>query len=397
MTRDLIVIGGGLIGLSVAFEARLRGMSVTLLEAQSCGRFASSASAGGVRSLNRHPAEIPLARASLDAWSALAGRLGASCGFVASGQIRVAENDDGMARLQARADATRALGWTHERIIGGNELHDRIPALASHCVGALVVDDDGFADPLATLHAYRRACETASVDIREGVPVRAVSRADTGGLVIETESGEMRASACVNCAGAWGDGFAGEDVVPMRMAALQMIVTAPVPAFVEPVVGCEGRKLSLKQTAAGAVVIGGAFEGRVMHGQRGVVLPGPVACNLKNAVSLFPQLEDATILRTWTGLEGMVVDGLPIIGPSRNMAGLIHAFGFSAHGFALAPVIGPLVADLIEGRMPNLPIDSFDIGRFSSERSAAAGTGRDQRLASPVAARHPGGAQHART
>lgn len=383
MTRDLIVIGGGLIGLSVAFEARLRGMSVTLLEAQSCGRHASSASAGGVRSLNRHPAEIALARASLDAWKALAGRLGSSCGFVASGQVRVAENEDGLARLQARRDATRALGWTHERIIGGNELHDRIPALASHCVGALVVDDDGFADPHATLHSYRHACEAAGVEIQEGVPVRGVSRADTGGLAVETEAGEMRASSCVNCAGAWGDGLAGVDV-PMRIAALQMIVTAPVPAFVEPVVGCEGRKLSLKQTAAGAVVIGGAFEGRLAHGPRGVVLPGPVADNLGNAVALFPQLRDAPVLRAWTGLEGMVVDGLPILGPSRSMAGLIHTFGFSAHGFALVPVIGPLVADLIEGREPYLPIDPFAIERFAEAGPPA----REPR--------NPGGPQHAR-
>jgi sarcosine oxidase, subunit beta len=382
MTRDLIVIGGGLIGLSVAFEARLRGMSVTLLEAQTCGRHASSASAGGVRSLNRHPAEISLARASLEAWRALAGRLGASCGFVASGQVRVAENDAGLARLQARADATCALGWTHERIIGGNELHDRIPSLASHCVGALVVEDDGFADPHATLRAYRRACETTGVDIQEGVPVRAVSRADTGGMVIASDTDTFRASACVNCAGAWGDGFAGGDSVPMRIAALQMIVTAPVPAFVEPVVGCEGRKLSLKQTAAGAVVIGGAFEGRVVHGPRGVVLPKPVSDNLENAVTLFPQLKDAPVLRAWTGLEGMVIDGLPIIGPSPSMAGLVHAFGFSAHGFALVPVIGPLVADLLEGREPDLSIDPFAIGRFAA-REAADG---------PL---NPGGPQHA--
>lgn len=383
-TRDLIVIGGGLIGLSVAFEARLRGMSVTLLEAQSCGRHASSASAGGVRSLNRHPAEIPLARASLDAWANLAARLGASCGFVASGQVRVAEDEQGLARLQARADATRALGWTHERMIGGNELRDRVPALAPHCVGALVVDDDGFADPHATLHAYRRACDASGVEIREGVPVRAVSRADAATLAVETDAGEMRARHCVNCAGAWGDAFAGGDAAPMRIAALQMIVTAPVPAFVEPVLGCEGRKLSLKQTAAGAVVIGGAFEGRLAPGPRGVVLPGPVADSLGNAITLFPQLKDASILRAWTGLEGMIVDGLPILGPSRSVTGLMHAFGFSAHGFALAPLVGQLVADLIEGRVPDLPIAPFDIDRFAESACAA----REPQ--------NPGGQQHAR-
>ena len=86
---DLIVIGGGLIGLSAALACAREGFEVTLLEAATCGRYASSASAGGVRSLNRHPAEIPLARAAMSLWRRLADIVGSDGGFVAGGQIRV--------------------------------------------------------------------------------------------------------------------------------------------------------------------------------------------------------------------------------------------------------------------------------------------------------------------
>ena len=183
----------------------------------------------------------------------------------------------------------------------------------------------------------------------------------------------------VNTAGAWGDRIAGlaRDEMQLRTAALQMIATARMPAFVDPVVGSQGRKLSLKQTAAGSVVIGGAYEGDVRLGsngpQLGVPRAGRAASNLANAVSLFPALRAARVTRIWTGLEGMTPDGLPYLGQSQRIPGLFHAFGFSAHGFALAPLIGPLIADLLEGKRNNHALAPFApdrFGRFDSAGSA---------------------------
>jgi sarcosine oxidase subunit beta len=369
-TVDVAIIGGGLIGLATAFEARQHGLSVRVIEAARCGRHASSASAGGVRSLNRHMAEIPLARASLGVWRGLAARLGHDVGFVPSGQMRLAEDADGMAALEARAQATADAGWTHERLITAQELRARLPACAPHVQGALVVEDDGFADPLATLHAYRRACRAAGGTITEGCPVTGIIRAGTDALVLDTAQGEIRARHVVNCAGAWGGALASGDRVPMRTAALQMIVTAPVAHFVTPVVGAHGRKLSLKQTSAGAVVIGGAFEGHLQDGAdsraaRGDLDPARIGASLSNAVAVFPHLATARILRAWSGLEGMTADGLPVLGPSSRIAGLFHAFGFSAHGFALAPLVGRMVADHLNGDTNSADIAPFSVARFA--------------------------------
>ena len=365
MRPDLLVVGGGLIGLSVALAARGRGMSVLVLERETVGRHASFASAGGVRSLNRHPAEIPLARAALPLWDELAARLGRDVGFRRSGQLRVAEDAAALEALEARAARTRALGHDHERIVARAELALRLSALAPHCVGALAVDDDGFADPLATTHAYRAAAIREDVEIREGAAVEALD-----GTTALTDRGELQAGAVVNAAGAWGGALAPE-TVPIRAAALQMTVTAPVPAFVAPVVGTEGRKLSLKQTAAGAVVIGGGYEGRLDEAaRRGRLDRGRAAENLRHAVRLFPGLAAARVVRMWAGIEGMVADGLPVLGPSRT-PGLVHAFGFSAHGFALVPLIGPLVADMLEGRPTNLPLAPFAPSRFERATAAA--------------------------
>lgn len=365
---DLAVIGGGLIGLSAAVAAARAGLSVTLVEARTCGRHASSASAGGVRSLNRHPAEIALARRALELWRRAPELFGDHCGYAESSQVRVAEDEEAMAGLEARRARSKALGWSHEKLIGRDALYARVPSLAGHCRGALVVEDDGFADPLRSVHAFRRTARSLGVTIRENTPAEAVT-AEPGGVVVALAGGaELRARVAVNAAGAWGTGLAAAvgEAVKVRPVALQMTVTEPVRAFVKPVIGTHGRKLSLKQSEHGTVVIGGGFEGRadLATGDSDLDFAG-VTQNLANAVRLFPILADARVVRTWCGIEGIAADDLPVLGPSRTVPGLIHAFAFSGHGFALCPLIGEVVADLARGRNHGFDLTPFAVDRFA--------------------------------
>ncbi|WP_164512361.1 NAD(P)/FAD-dependent oxidoreductase [Oceaniglobus ichthyenteri] len=367
-TTDVAVVGGGLIGLSIALAVARGGQRVTVFEGEGVGRHASSASAGGVRSLNRHPAEIALVRAALPLWAGLAQDLGQGVGFFASGQLRVAEDDAALAALEKRAALTRDLGFTHEVMLDRAALFAREPGVARHCLGALLVADDGFADPLATLRAYRAAAQRAGVTICQNRPVRGLAR-DGGGITVQTDTGGVRANAVVNAAGAWGGQIAAQlgEPVPVEPRGLQMSVTAPLPSFVNGVIGSEGRKLSLKQMANGTVVIGGAYQGNVDASARMArPLQRRVAANLATAAHLFPALAPARIIRSWAGIEGWSQDALPVIGPSKTMPGVIHAFGFSGHGFALVPLIGPLVAQMLMGKNPTVSLTQFDISRFSN-------------------------------
>ena len=81
-----------------------------------------------------------------------------------------------------------------------------------------------------------------------------------------------------------------------------------------------------------------------------------------------PRLRHAQTIRTWTGIEGVMPDGIPVVGPSRTTPGLLHAFGFSGHGFQLGPAVGAVLSELIlDGETPT-PITAFDIGRFASPK-----------------------------
>ncbi|XWN32057.1 MAG: FAD-dependent oxidoreductase [Devosia sp.] len=369
---DTAVIGGGLMGLSVALCEARAGRSVVVLEAETVGRHASSASAGGVRSLNRHPSEIALSREALALWPALDKDLGQDVGFVASGQIRVAEDEAAYNRLAARAALTKDLGYSHEELIGANALRDLEPSVASHTLGALIVRDDGYSDPLKAMRAYDWAARGAGVQIREGVPVKGLSAME-GGIVVETDGEAVRAATVVNAAGAWGAELAASvgEPVQMETAALQMSVTERVAPFVHAVVGTEGRKLSLKQSAAGHVIIGGGHRGAVANEARhGAPIAARVAQNVATAAHLFPILKTARVARSWVGLEGWTADGLPVVGPSQTLPGLVHVFGFSGHGFALVPLIGPLIADIIAGEEPDPRLQPFAQARFcKSDRS----------------------------
>ncbi len=169
-TADAVVIGGGLHGCATALHLALHGLKPVLLERGTIGRHASGANAGGVRSTNRHVAELPLAAAALERWRRLPDLLGEEVEFHAGGHLLLAENDREVATIEARAAQTAALGYEFERVVRGNELRSLAPALSPGIAAALYSETDGSANPMRTVAAYRRRGEAAGVRVHEGAP-----------------------------------------------------------------------------------------------------------------------------------------------------------------------------------------------------------------------------------
>jgi sarcosine oxidase, subunit beta len=361
----VIIIGGGLHGCCTALHLARAGAEVTVIERDFPGRHASGANAGGVRTLNRHLAEVPLALAAIEIWRRMEAEVGDSCGYVECGQIRVAESAAELEALVQRAALLRDAGYKHETVIDRDELRQRMPALGPHCVGAIYCAGEGYAEPYRTALTFARAAEHAGVKFRLGLTVEAFER--TGHLWrVATGNEELRADTVVNCAGAWGAAVAAlvSDYAPLDLQALMMSVTARVEKFVTPVVGAAGRPLSLKQMSNGTVVIGGGFQG-IYDAERGALVDfARLAENLRTAAELFPILDDVPIVRCWAGVEGKTPDQIPIIGRSLRNEGLFHIFGFCGHGFALAPVIGKLAAKSILSETEEPLFQPFSLSRF---------------------------------
>jgi sarcosine oxidase subunit beta len=364
---DVIIIGGGLHGCSAAYHLAHARLKPVVLEKHVVARHASSASAGGVRRLGRDPAEIPLAMASIELWHSMRDMLGDDGEFRATGQVRVAENEAELKQCEARAAKVRALGYDHEVVIDRKELKRLAPAVADHCVGGLHTARDGYAFPFKATTAFRLKAEELGAVIREGTRVQAIERTGERWLVT-TNQGRFRAPILVNAAGAWGAEIARMlgDEVPIEPVALMMMVSGRMPHFLDPTVGCMGRKLSFKQMQSGTVVIGGGYRGQVDPETELTELEfRHLAESARTVADVFPLMKHAPLVRCWAGIEGFTPDDLPIVGPSKASPGVFHSFGFCGHGFQLGPVVGSITAQLITSGQTNLPIAPFRVDRFA--------------------------------
>ena len=366
MNTAVLIIGAGLMGSSIALQLSMRGCRCIVIDKASPGRHASGANAGGLRQINRDPAEIPLTVEAANMWRNIESLVDSDCDARFPGQLRIAENQSDMDKLEQREAMVRGLGYQHEEMIGKKELYQLVPALAPHCVGALMCREDGYGRPYHALTAFRRKAESLGVIFHSDTEVYKLEQ-EGEGWQVRTSKGTFNSDILVNCAGAWAGKLAGllHEPVPLTPKALMLMVTERLPHFVDPVMGAASRKLSFKQMQNGSLIIGGALVAKLDFAQEKTDIDWrQLAESAKTVMHFFPQLEDVRIVRAWAGIEGFMPDNIPVIGASQAMKNAYHAFGFSAHGFQLSPVIGRIMAQLILDGRSELPIGPFSIRRF---------------------------------
>lgn len=364
---DVIVVGGGLHGCSSALHLAQRGRKVVLLERRHVGRHSSGINAGGVRTLNRDPAEIGLSVAGMELWRRIGELVGDDCGFHAHGQIRICESAADMEKSARRVALVRGMGFQHEELIDRDELRRLVPAVAAHCVGGHIVRDDGAADPYRTTLAFGRKARALGVDLREGEGLARLDRTGGDWLVVAESGRRYRAPVVVNAAGAWAGDIAAMvgDRVDLRVRASMMMVTERMPRFLDPVISAVSRKLSFKQSDAGTLVIGGGQQGVADRGtERTRINFANLARSAEAAIALFPLMQGVRLVRSWCGIEAETVDHVPVLGRSIAAEGIVHSFGYSGHGFQLGPICGAVVADMITRGGTNLPVAGLSLDRF---------------------------------
>jgi len=363
---NVIIIGGGLMGLSTALYLGQRGIKALVLEKDSPGRHASGVNAGGLRQLNRHFTEIPLTIAAAKIWKNIQELMDSDCDVQLSGQVRIAETEAELKILQKRVNDLNAHGFDHECIIDQETLYKLVPKLVKGCVGALYNSDDGFARPFHVATAFRQKAISLGAEIRSGVEVIAIE-AINNGWKVKTNQEIFTASSIVNCAGAWANRIAEmfNEAVPLTPKAPMLMVTERLPPFLKPVVGTVGHKLSFKQMQNGTVIIGGAHLAKLdFQQERTEINYVELKASAQTVTKLFPQMAPVRIVRTWAGIEGFMPDNIPVISPSSKAKGVFHAFGFSAHGFQLSPIVGRIMSEFIVDGKTEFPIAPFDIRRF---------------------------------
>ncbi|HEY3019357.1 MAG TPA: glycine oxidase ThiO [Solirubrobacteraceae bacterium] len=331
---DVLVIGAGLIGLSVAWRAAQRGARVTVLEAGAVGAGASHVAAGmlapvteaEVGDAGRRLLELSLA--SLGRWPAFAAELreatGIDVGLRRTGALVLARDGDEAEALERELAFRRELGLGVERL-RPSEARRREPALAPTLRLALDVPGDASVDPRRVLEALVAACRAHGVEVREGARVGALD--------------ELGAERVVVAAGAWSAQLVPD--VPVRPVKGQLLRLRDPrgPGLVERVLRFEGGYLVPR--GDGGYVLGATMEER---GYDTTVTAGGLYELLRDAHELVPGVSELVVEETLAGLRPGTPDNLPIV---EERDGVVLACGHGRNGVLLAPLTAELVAELL--------------------------------------------------
>jgi glycine oxidase len=358
LRADVLVVGGGIIGLAVAWRARSRGMSVTVLERGECGQATSRIAAGMLAPVmevefgetGRRVLELGLRSGEL--WPAFATELTQAAGveveLMSAGAMFIARDEDEARELERQFAFRESLGLRVQRL-RASEARRLEPALAPTVRLALAAPDDRSVDPRVVLAALRRACESTGVRVREHAPVARVELDGTGGRAsgVRLEDGErVGAGALVLATGPWSGELAGLPEaarVPVRPVKGQILrLRDPAgPGLVRRAVRFEGGYVLPR--ADGRYVLGGTVE------ERGFDLAptaGAAYEMLRVARELVPGISELEIEELSVGLRPGTPDNAPAIGPGA-LEGLMWATGHYRNGILLAPLTADIVTEAL--------------------------------------------------
>ncbi len=358
---DVAVVGGGIVGLAVAWRARLHGLSVTVLERGAIGAQCASGVAAGMLApvsevefgeAGRRVLDLGLRSARM--WPEFAAELareaGVEVGLRQSGTLVLARDEDEARALERQLVLRESLGLraTRLRASAARELE---PALAPTLRLALEAPDDHSVDPRLVLVALRRVCERSGVLVRERAPVAHVELDGSDELIagVVLATGEhVSAERVVVAAGAWSGEIAGlpeHARVPVRPVKGQILrLRDPAgPGLLERVVRFEGGYLVPR--GDGRYVLGATVEERGFE-ERPTV--GGVYELLRDARELVPGVLELQIEELSVGFRPSTPDNTPVIGPGA-VEGLVWATGHHRNGILLAPLTAELVAEALVG------------------------------------------------
>jgi len=356
-TWDVIVIGGGIIGLSLAIELRKQGGSVLVVERGEPGREASHA-AGGMLvgcSLETPAALQPLAAASARMYPQFVEELQIESGFY------VDLREQGAIVFPSPEQQYERPGFNVAGLLKllPAQLAELEPALADFNQPAFYLNERSV-DPRALVAAALAAAKRLGVDVSSGEEVTALDLLDGRVAEVVTKKTSFLAPKVVNCAGAWS-GQIAPHAFPTRPVKGQMLcLLSPSGGLLQHVI--RSPEVYLIPRSDGRIVVGTTVEEAGFDKRTEVAA---IQRLHRAAIALVPELKNAKILEDWAGLRPGTPDALPILGATAT-PGYYVATGHFRDGILLTPITARVMAQVISGKNPDYNLNAFSPARFSS-------------------------------
>ncbi len=349
--HDVIVIGGGVIGLSIARELAPR-KSVLLLDRGPTGMATSWAAGGMLTPLSEAEGQDPFFQLCVQSFGLfekftheLHEETGIDAGYSDNeGVLSLATSEEAAKALQDRFEWQRKAGLQVETL-SPEDVRRLEPLVTAPVVNALFMPRERSVSPRRLVNALRESCFRRGVDIETGVAVESISNLEAGSIVVAT--------------GAWSAGLQGlKPAIPVSPRKGQILAIATPPKAFRRVIRWQHTYFVPRST--GEVVIGATEEN---SGFDSAITPAGIGQLLNEAQQISSKVGSYPIVEMWTGFRPATPDGLPIIGASE-IPGVFYATGHYRNGILLAPITAAIISDLIEKRKPAVAIEAFSPVRF---------------------------------
>lgn len=412
---DLVIVGGGIIGICAAIFAADRGLKVAVCEKGRVAGEQSSRNWGWIRQQGRDLGELPIVMEAMGHWRAFADELGNDAlGLRQTGILKASRSEAHLARSAEWLRLAKPFG-VDTRLLSRAGMAAMVPGAAADYAGGLYTPSDGRAEPWTAVPVLARLAQARGVAVREACAVRGLDIAAGRVAGVETEAGRIAAPQVIVAAGAWSRLF----LAPHAVGLPQLSVLASV-ALAEPAAGLFAGGFSdgdyaFRTRGDGAVVLGPGSEHDFFIGPhafasffpymptlrrdfrsthfrpwapRGypdgwttprrwqgespfealrILAPRPNMGSLNRAAAAlakaFPQAGPLRFRTAWAGMIDTLPDVVPVIGRAAALPGLILATGMSGHGFGIGPGVGRVLADMALERAVG-----HDLSRFRPER-----------------------------
>ncbi|MET3698955.1 glycine/D-amino acid oxidase-like deaminating enzyme [Bacillus oleivorans] len=382
-TADIVIIGGGVIGASIAYRLADRSRKVILVEKGGIGEQTSGSCDKGIYLQSKKPGiHLELARASRQIYENLEEELGIPIEFRKGGGMIVIESEKHLEFMKNFSDRQRKAG-IDIRFLDRNESLKRQPCLSPAIVGSTYSPEDAEVNPLLLSQAFTRAAKEKGAEIRTHTEVKTIDQQHGKIVGIQTTKDYISTELVVNAAGPYAPAI-GKMVgveIPIKPRRGVILISEKAEPIVNGNILCAqyiaakylsqsnleevppyGIGLSLGQTESGNLLIGGSRE---FQGFNKAVDPKVLSAIARHAIGIVPSIKKLRIIRSMAGFRPYTEDGLPIIDFAPAIKGFLIAAGHEGDGIALAPITGILVADLLEKkRRYEVFLEKLTLSRF---------------------------------
>jgi sarcosine oxidase, subunit beta len=375
-TPEVVIIGGGIVGSSIAYHLTAAGCTdVLVLERETAqGKGSTGKSMGGVRAQFSTPVNIQMSLYSIPFYASFDERLGYPAGYRGQGYLFCATSDKHLGYLRANYEKQVAMGLKDVRLVSAEEIRGLYPQLRSDdIVGGSFCATDGFVDPYSAMTGFMSWAVDHGAKLWKHAEVTSIRRDGNGAWQVETSRGAVSTRKLINAAGAWAAGVAkmvGLDL-PVEPLRRMLVPTEPFDQFphTAPMIIDMSNGFHFRPEGRGFLMAWNDPE--ETPGYKLDFEPSFIEKILTRAADRVPMFENLEVnpKKAWAGLYEMTPDHHPILGEAPGLPGFFLANGFSGHGVMHAPATGKILSDLIlTGKCDLIEASLLGLSRFAEDR-----------------------------